>query len=127
MPGIDYLENVKKQNEDLLAENTRLRKKLEEVTTFQHNGTGGQNNANNSYSAFGDYSMMGSGAGGLGETGEHDSNIDPALAAAAAQQQQHEHVDANGGQDEKHNEPPLDTDAIRDSLTQVGERVEKMD
>lgn len=119
--GIDYLEGLKKQNEDLLAENIRIRKKLEDVSSFQH-ASNASNNAANTYGAFGDYSMMGSGSGVLGEsTGENDTNLDPSLAAAAAQAQQ------SGTEDAKHDETPLDTDAIRDSLTQVGERVEGME
>lgn len=115
MPGIDYLEGLKKQNEELVAENIRIRKKLEDVSSFQH-PSAGNNNAANTYGAFGDYSMMGSGSGV-----ETDTSLDPALAAAAAQAQQ------NGAEDVKHDETPLDTDAIRDSLTQVGERVEGME
>jgi uncharacterized protein YneF (UPF0154 family) len=117
---------LKKQNTELLQENDRLRKKVEDVMNFQPGNnssntgnTNGNNDSGANYGTFGNYAMMGTGdAAGLG------ASIDPTLDAGAEERL----LGAVGqSEGEKKNTPPLDTDAIRESLTQVGERVESME
>lgn len=90
------------------------------------------------YSSYSTVGLGGSGGGGGGNSAPNaqaaaDSMTDPALLAADSQ---HQTQASSGGEDQEmhsaaaaagQNEDPLDTDAIRESLTQVGERIDKLD
>lgn len=109
------MESLKKQNEQLLLENEKLKNRVDELLNLQGAGAGGNGggngNANGESSSgygFGSYGLMGTGDAGA---------LDPNLHDAA------ERVE---GLDEKKNTPPLDTDAIRESLTQAGVRDQDM-
>jgi len=112
------MESLKKQNEVLLVENEKLKTRVDELINLQGAGSGGNgtghgngnsNGDSNAGYGFGSYGLMGTGdAGGL-DPNLHDDS---------------ERIDGLG--DEKKNTPPLDTDAIRESLTQVGARDQDM-
>ena len=108
------MESLKKQNEQLLLENEKLKTRVDELMNLQSAGQsgGGHGNGNAESSAgygFGSYGLMGTGDAG---------SLDPNLHDAGEQ--------VDGLQDQKKNTPPLDTDAIRESLTQVGARDQDM-
>lgn len=110
------MESLKKQNEQLLVENEKLKTRVDELINLQGtgasgsgNGHGNSNGESNVGYGFGSYGLM-----GTGDTGALDPNL----------HDDSERVDGLG--DEKKNTPPLDTDAIRESLTQAGARDQDM-
>jgi hypothetical protein len=112
------MESLKKQNEQLLVENEKLKTRVDELLNLQSaggNNSGNSNGHGNGESSSG-YGFTSYGLMGTGETG----SLDPALHEVSEQR-----VDGLG-QDEKKNTPPLDTDAIRESLTQAGARDQDM-
>lgn len=116
--GIDYLEHLKKQNTELQRDNTLLRRDLAILR-------GDGEDVIESYSAaFKPGGIYGVSLDSAANPGPND-NVDPALenttdtgaaALTGLEDQDMPH--------ERQNELPLDTDAIRESLTQVGERVD---
>lgn len=111
------MESLKKQNEQLLLENEKLKTRVDELINLQGAGqnSGGNGNGNgvgesSSGYGFGSYGLMGTGDAG---------SLDPNLHDASEQRDGME-------QDGKKNTPPLDTDAIRESLTQAGARDQDM-
>lgn len=123
--GIDYLEHLKKQNTELQRDNTLLRRDL---AILRGDGEDVIESYSAAFKPGGIYGVTLDAAGNAttNDANLGDSVVDPALedstntdAAAALVGLEDQDMPQVG-----QNELPLDTDAIRESLTQVGERVE---
>lgn len=131
--GIDFLEQVKKRNTELERENTILRRDLATLRGEAQDDSLGDYAA--AFKPGGVYGVpLDESSGHLDQTTGFENNGESSNNNNSNNNHSNSH-NTEGPQiqpgledqempSEVNNEAPLDTDAIRESLTQVGERVE---
>lgn len=127
--GIDYLEQVKKRNAELERDNTMLRRDLATLRGETQDDSLGDYAA--AFKPGGVYGVpLDESSGHLEQSTGFENNGESSNSNNHSNNHSTEGPQIQPGLEDQempsevNNEAPLDTDAIRESLTQVGERVE---